>query len=403
MLQIFIFISILFTVIAAIGCVYHIFWASIALCESVFKASKAADNYSVPSTRFAIFIPAHNEEQIIKATLESCLSLDYPKEKRAIFVIADNCTDQTASIARSFGVECLERANLTHRGKGRALAWAFSEVLAQKDLFDAVLILDADCTLDAHALLCVDRQIQQGVKAMQLNYIVSNPETSSITFLLAAANKLENDYYYAPKSWFHAAVLLRGTGMAMQCDLMEQFPWNAFSIVEDTEHSIKLLENDVEIRFIKEARVISEFPSENKALTVQRSRWVGGTFVFSMKHGLRLLLLGLLTFRWRIADAGMTLLTLSRPLIMAQFAMAWFVTLLTCLWVPEHVTRILIVSLVLATIGYMAYACLGIFSVCRQAITLKNLLLLPINSLQYLVISIKSMLGNGAGGVAKNA
>ena len=138
----------------------------------------------------------------------------------------------------------------------------------------------------------------------QLNNVTQNPSDSPISFLLAAANKLENDYYYAPKSRLGAAVFLRGTGMVLSAATLRRFPWEAFSIVEDTDYSLRLIEAGERIHFVPESRVISAFPSEYGSLGVQRSRWVGGMLAFGLVRGLQLLGTGFCRLKPRVADAG---------------------------------------------------------------------------------------------------
>ena len=102
---------------------------------------------NVPHHTFAILIPAHDEEGSLPATLQSLAVLDYPPEMIRVYVVADNCSDHTAAIAREAGAVCLVRRDTEARGKGHALAFGLDWVL--KTSPDAVLLLDADCTLNA--------------------------------------------------------------------------------------------------------------------------------------------------------------------------------------------------------------------------------------------------------------
>ena len=115
------------------------------------SGSKKARRASWPPVhRFAIVIPARDEESSIREAVESCVSLNYPGERFEVFVIADNCSDHTAERAALAGARVLERSDHTAEGKGQALAWGFDQVLAMG--FDAVAVLDADCRIEPHAL-----------------------------------------------------------------------------------------------------------------------------------------------------------------------------------------------------------------------------------------------------------
>ncbi|HJT78403.1 MAG TPA: glycosyltransferase family 2 protein, partial [Gemmataceae bacterium] len=183
-----------FLVPAAAVCLYYVL---LALCGLVLRDSE--DGVPAEAVHsFAVIVPAHDEETTLRASLESCAALDYPADKFRVFVVADNCTDRTAAVARAAGVTCLERHDATRRGKGFALEWAFAQVLPQG--YDAVVVLDADCRLDRHALRAFDRRLSAGDRALQASYVASNPDASVTSYAVAVGNALENELFYAPKS-----------------------------------------------------------------------------------------------------------------------------------------------------------------------------------------------------------
>jgi glycosyltransferase involved in cell wall biosynthesis len=269
-----------------------------------------------PSHHFAIVIPAHNEEAALAATLRACARLDYPPERRRVYVIADNCTDATAGVARACGATCLERSDPERRGKGWALEWGLPRVLADRP--DAVVVLDADCTLDTHALRAFDRHLRDGQRVLQASNVASNPDATVTSYVACVANAIENDLYYAPKSRLGLAVLLRGTGMVFAREVLEAVPWTARSIVEDAEYSLRLYRARQTVRFVPEARVQSHFAEGGRQLAVQRRRWVGGNASFGRAHALRLMLEGLGTLRPRLCDLGWTLLVSTRSLLLLE-------------------------------------------------------------------------------------
>ena len=97
-----------------------------------------------PEKTFAIVIPAHNEEKVIGQLIENLQVLNYPRELYDIYVIADNCTDQTAQIARNGGAIVYERYNLQQRGKGYAIEWMFNKLFRLNRHYDGVVVFDAD-------------------------------------------------------------------------------------------------------------------------------------------------------------------------------------------------------------------------------------------------------------------
>src|SRR6516164_5187066 len=135
---------------AVLCCTYYLFLAAVALL-----ARERPRPQGVNATHtFALLIPAHDEEAALPATLRACAALDYPRDRYKVYVIADNCTDRTAQVAAEAGAVVLERRDIERRGKGHALAWALERVLPERP--DAVVVLDADCRPDAHALRAFD-------------------------------------------------------------------------------------------------------------------------------------------------------------------------------------------------------------------------------------------------------
>ena len=387
------FLCLFFVIPAVLVCLYHLFLAGIGLFLS--KKPRFQETQTV---HFAILIPAHDEHGVIEQTLQSCLQLDYPKDLLDIYVIADNCSDDTAEIARSFGVNCFERQSETEKGKGYALAWAFPKILAESKC-DAVLVLDADCIIDSHALKSFDYRITQSPSketCFQLNYVVGNPDTSPLSYLLATANYLENDSFYAPMSALGLPVLLRGTGMVIPRSVLERNPWNAFSIVEDTEYTLQLIKRGINVQFVQETKILSEFPSEQKTLTAQRSRWIGGNLGFCVAEGFRFIGSGLVTLSVKKINTGWTLLLLSRPLILFHLLLTTVLALVWTLLMQNTECMLnspcLFSSVIACWIGYFIYFVLGVWGLGFTQKRFFHLVRIPFSLLGYLSMSVGSIL-----------
>src|SRR5262249_11776939 len=120
-----------------------------------------------PVTRFAVLIPAHDEERLIGRTLDALAAADYPTERLAVHVVADNCTDRTAAIGRQHGVEVHERVAPDDGGKGPALRWLLQRLRDRGDGFDAVVIVDADTTVSPGFFRAMDTELGAGAEAVQ--------------------------------------------------------------------------------------------------------------------------------------------------------------------------------------------------------------------------------------------
>ena len=140
-----------------------------------------------PQKKFAMLVAAHNEEVVIENLVESLKHLDYPKELYDIFVIADNCTDDTAKIARAAGANVFERFNKEKRGKGFALEWMFDKIFKMDTHYDGIAVFDADNLVDKNFLKEMNNKMCEGFKVVQ-GYIDSkNPQDSWITESYAIA------------------------------------------------------------------------------------------------------------------------------------------------------------------------------------------------------------------------
>src|ERR1039458_6708051 len=164
---------------AALACIY-------LLVQTLMSAPLPPPPRSLRQTRFDIIVPAHNEAAVIARTIANLQQLDWPLDRYRILVVADNCTDDTATIARTAGATALERHDPTLRGKGYALRFAFERSLEQ-GWADAVAVVDADAEVSPNLLEAFASRIENGAHAVQVYYGVMNPWGSWRTRLLTIA------------------------------------------------------------------------------------------------------------------------------------------------------------------------------------------------------------------------
>lgn len=266
-------------------------------------------------TRFAILIPAHNEEAVLGETLQSLLSARYPCHLMHTLVIADNCTDDTVAVARQFGIACQPRTNPLERGKGYALAFGIPQLLTGNA--DAVLILDADCRLDPDCLRALDNALSTGARVVQAAVTMGDPEAGPAGLVMAVGSEIENGVQ-AGLSRLGGNVRLRGTGMAFRRDVLEQYPWRAFGLTEDAEYSAQLRQADIRVTFVPTARLRNTPPTDRAGLDQQRRRWREAMFTRTASLFDRLLM--------------------SKPLILAQLALTFLVVLGSEMVAPNPIT-----------------------------------------------------------------
>jgi len=223
--------------------------------------------------RLAVLIPAHNEAAGISVTLSSVRSQLKPTER--LLVVADNCTDATADVARCCGAEVIERQQADLRGKGYALDFGLRHLAA--DPPSVLVIVDADCTLDEGCLRHLVEACVRSGRPVQALYLMNAPTEAPLRLRLAA-------FTWRIKNWLRplgalrlgASCPLMGTGMAFPWQLISQAKLASSHLVEDMKLGIDLAREGHPPLFVPEARVDSVFPLSNDAAQAQRSRWEHG-------------------------------------------------------------------------------------------------------------------------------
>jgi cellulose synthase/poly-beta-1,6-N-acetylglucosamine synthase-like glycosyltransferase len=259
----------------------------------------------------AVLIPAHDEAAGIEATLR-CLQAQLRAGDR-VLVVADNCSDDTAAVARQAGAEVVERSDAVSRGKGFALDFGVRHLSARPPAM--VLIVDADCLLDAGALDTLASLCSSSGRPVQALYEMSAPAGSGLRARVSAfAWRVRNRV--RPLGWWvvDAPCQLMGTGMAFPWTLLRDAPLASGHIAEDVQLGADLALRGHAPLFAPQARVASQFPATDDAAASQRRRWEHGNLSLMFAHGPRLIAAGL-----RRAD--MRLLAMAADLMVPPLAL----------------------------------------------------------------------------------
>ena len=238
--------------------------------------------------RFDVIVPAHDEAAVIEAAVASLRKLDWPAESFRILVVADNCSDATAALARAAGADVIERFDTTLRGKGYALALAFQHSQARK-WADAVVVVDADTQVSANLLEAFAARIETGAKAVQAHYGVSNPHASWRTRLMTIAMASFHRVRSRARERLQLSSGLRGNGWCVTQRLLRQVPYRAYSLAEDIEYGIDLGLAGYRVHYADEAQVSGMMVSGEEASRTQRQRWEDGRMQLIRSRALPLL------------------------------------------------------------------------------------------------------------------
>jgi cellulose synthase/poly-beta-1,6-N-acetylglucosamine synthase-like glycosyltransferase len=227
----------------------------------------------IDSVSFIVLVPAHNEETVISKTLDSLLK--HVTSDKQILVVADNCTDATAVIAREKGFTVLERFDPSKRGKGYALAYGIRHLVTAPP--DVLIIFDADCEIKSGTLSALSGFAHYKQQPVQAKYLMEVPDTSVISNRIAAlAFRFKN--YIRPLGLKKLGLpcLLTGTGMAIPWKLAEQVNFETGNIVEDMQIGLDFEITGHSPLFFEDVTVVSEFPDDAVASRSQRTRWEHG-------------------------------------------------------------------------------------------------------------------------------
>lgn len=238
---------------------------------------------SEPSLRLAVLVPAHDEELLVGRCVDTLAAQDYPEHLYRVLVIADNCTDDTAQVARKHGAEVLERTDPYNRGKGHALRWAMDRLLADPEI-DAFVIVDADSITEPGLLRALASTAEGGAPAVQADYAALVEEPDDRAQLRAAAFLLFHRVRFTGKAALGLPCSLVGNGMLFTRSLIQEHAWSAFSEVEDLEYSLQLRLAGIGPAFAASARLAAPVSPSGPAAEVQRRRWEGGRIRVARKY-----------------------------------------------------------------------------------------------------------------------
>lgn len=248
---------------------------------------------ALPRHSFRILIPARNEEANIAQSVTSALSLSYPEELRSVVVVADNCSDGTAAVARASGARVWERSDTSRVSKGAAIEWALERLLGE-DGWDAVVVLDADSVLAPDFLAVAGSRLAEGAQVLQGERYVLNPHETYVSRLTQVPAAAQWVLRPRGRTRLGCPAKLLGNGMVFHRHVFEACPWRAEGLAEDVEYWIDLLKHKIRPVHEPGAVLWDLMPLGLRAAKVQRSRWDAGKaallrreFIGTARHAVR--------------------------------------------------------------------------------------------------------------------
>ena len=254
--------------------VFWVYQVVISLCSVIkFKDKKLVVN---KKHKFMAILPAHNEQAVIGNLIDSLNNQDYDKELLDIYVIADNCTDETAKIAKEHGAIVYERFDSENKTKGHALNWFLKQKIEENADYDALFIFDADNIVDKNFTKNMNKKLCQGEEVVQGYRDIKNPTDSWITAGYALFYWTMHRFYHLARYNVGLSPLLNGTGFMVKFDVIKDTGWDTVTLTEDIEFSLKRIIKGKRLGWATDAIVYDEQPLTFKASWSQRSRWTIG-------------------------------------------------------------------------------------------------------------------------------
>ena len=353
----------------------------------------ATDAATSDGPRFAILVPAHNEEDGIRATLENLRGELTPGSR--LLVVADNCSDGTATVARAAGADVVERHDLSRRGKGYALD--FGRNYLTSDPPDVVVVIDADCQVAHGALSAVASLAHLRHRPIQVQNDVRAPSNPSTMERVAAFAWIVKTYV-RPLGLRHLGMpcQLMGTGMAIPWDLLQRVTLASAHLVEDVNLGLDLAALGTAPVYHPGTAIWSAAPASAGGQTVQRQRWETGSLQILARTAPRMLLkavvsrnVPLLAMALDLLVPPLMLLILLECLGLSGFGSIWLLggPAMPLLIVSASIV-LLAAVLLLCWVGY-----------ARHTLRLTDVLLLPVLILRKVLFYASAWRNRGSGWV----
>ncbi len=273
-------IALVLTVITTVSYSYQVFYMLLPIFHRRRLPEKG------PQRRYAIVIAARNEEAVLPHLLDSINALDYPKELVTTFVVADNCTDATADVARDRGAVVYTRTNHTEIGKGYALEYLLENI--RRDFgwsnYDAFLVFDADNLLRQDYLTQMDRLTDCDVLTSFRN--TKNFSDSWISATSGVWYLHESTHMNMSRDTLGCNCVVSGTGFGFTSRVLEQLGgWPFHLLTEDLEFNNWCATNNIKSGYCHDAIFYDEQPITLRQSWKQRIRWVQGGLQVSLRYG----------------------------------------------------------------------------------------------------------------------
>lgn len=265
-------LKILVMIINFISISYMLYYLVIAVFA--FRKDKVKLK-NVIQKKFAVVIPARNEELVIGNLIQSLNNQDYPKDKYDVFVLPNNCDDNTEEVAKNNNAQIISCRNIITKSKGDVLRYAFKTL--EDDDYDAYLIFDADNIVHPDFIKEMNDTLVSGYRVAQGYRDSKNPKDSWISSSHSLHYIIQNYFMNRARNNINRSCFVNGTGFMISKDYLKENGYNSLTITEDIELNVNCGLNNERISFVESAVTYDEQPITFEVSWKQRKRWSVGT------------------------------------------------------------------------------------------------------------------------------
>ncbi len=240
-----------------------------------------------PKYKFGVIIAGRNEEKVIPALIKTIKEQNYPKDLFEIFVVPNNCTDDTEGVSRKAGATIIN-CTVPVKAKGDALEFTFAKLTKERKDLDAFIIFDADNLVHPDFLARMNDALCEGVEVAQCFRDSKNMSDNWLTGSYTIFYFMQNFFMNRAHMNYSASAAINGTGFMVKKNVVAD-GFHTVTLTEDSEFTGQCALRGIQVAFVEDAITYDEHPSNFVASWKQRKRWTSGTLSCLKVYGGKLL------------------------------------------------------------------------------------------------------------------
>lgn len=338
--------------------------------------------------RFAVLIPAHNEASVLPRTLHQLRRQTYPQTGFDVYVVADYCEDDTATVSRECGATVLERDVGPRGRKAYALRWGLAQLLDSPVSYDAFVIFDADSLVHPHFLEVMAQSLDADHQILQGQHIIRHPECGPFGRIATIDMRLNNLFRNQAKAVLGLSCRLMGDGMCFSAEIVRRYGWPTESLGEDREFGIFLVSQGYRVSYVPDAITYGQAAPSWRSASQQRLRWYGGVVETRRRLAARMLTYALRDRNLAALDQAIEIIV---PSLTTLAGLSMVLLIVQWLWFPHSV----LVPLPLwigSVLLWLALPFWGLLAAHAPKRELRGLLYLPVYAVWRIWIGTRALI-----------